>query len=67
MGTYVEVLSESFPMNTNMTEFRWFSNIFASLCFRVPSALKGIIMIIIMIIILMTIIIMIMIKIIIMI
>ena len=35
---------ESFPMNTNMTGFRWFSKIFASLCFgqlKVASALKG--------------------------
>ena len=24
MGTYLRVLSEGFPMNTNMTEFRWF-------------------------------------------
>ena len=27
------VLSESFPMNTNMTGFRWFSKYFAFLCF----------------------------------
>ena len=27
------VLSKSYPMNTNMTGFRWFSKIFASLCF----------------------------------
>ena len=26
MGTYLRVLSESYPMNTNMTEFRRFSN-----------------------------------------
>ena len=26
-------LSEGFPMNTNMTDFRWFSKVFASLCF----------------------------------
>ena len=32
MGTHLKVLSESFPMNTNMTGFRWFSKIFASLC-----------------------------------
>ena len=24
-GTHLRVLSESYPMNTNMTEFRWFS------------------------------------------
>ena len=29
MGTHLTVLSESFPMNTNMTGFRWFSKIFA--------------------------------------
>ena len=33
MGTHFRVLSESFPMNTNMTGFRWFSKIFVSLCF----------------------------------
>ena len=32
MGTHLRVLSESFPMNTNMTGFGWFSRIFASLC-----------------------------------
>ena len=25
MGTHLRVLSESFPMNTNITWFRWFS------------------------------------------
>ena len=34
MGTHMRELSESFPMNTNVTGFRWFSKIFASLCFR---------------------------------
>ena len=33
MGTHLRVLSESYPMNTNMIGFRWFSKIFASLCF----------------------------------
>ena len=33
MGTHLKVLSESFPMNTNVTGFRWFSKIFASFCF----------------------------------
>ena len=33
MGTHMRILSESFPMNTNMTGFRWFTRIFASLCF----------------------------------
>ena len=28
-----KVLSESYPMNNNMTGFKWLSNIFASLCF----------------------------------
>ena len=32
MGTHLKVLSESFPMNTNMTGFRWFSKIFEFLC-----------------------------------
>ena len=29
MGTHPRVLSESYPMNTNMTEFRWFSSSYA--------------------------------------
>ena len=33
MGTHLKEFSKSFPMNTNMTGFRWFSEIFASLCF----------------------------------
>ena len=33
MGTLLKVLSESFPMNTNLTWFRRFSKIFVSLCF----------------------------------
>ena len=33
IGTHLRVLSESYPMNTNMTWFRWFSKIFASLFF----------------------------------
>ena len=32
-GTHLRVLSESFPMNTNMTGFRRVFLIFASLCF----------------------------------
>ena len=39
MGTHPRVLCESYPMNTNMTGFRWFSKIFASMCFE--SALEG--------------------------
>ena len=31
MGTHLRVLRESYPMNTNMTGFRWFSEIFAPL------------------------------------
>ena len=27
MGTHQRVLSESYPMNTNMTRFRWFSKV----------------------------------------
>ena len=34
MGTHLGELSESYPMNTIMTGFRWFSKIFASLCFE---------------------------------
>ena len=33
LGSHLRVLSESFPMHTNMTGFRWFSKVFASLCF----------------------------------
>ena len=33
MGTHLRVLSESYPMNTNMTWFRWFPKIFAPLHF----------------------------------
>ena len=29
MGTHLRVLSESYPINTNMTGFRWFSYFFA--------------------------------------
>ena len=32
MGTHWRVLSKSYPMNTNMTGFRWFIKIFAFLC-----------------------------------
>ena len=32
MGTHLRMLSESYPMNTNKTGFRWFSKIFAFLC-----------------------------------
>ena len=28
MGTYLKGLNESYPMNTNMTGFRWFSKNF---------------------------------------
>ena len=33
MGTYLNVLSESYQMNTNMEGFRWFSKSVVSLCF----------------------------------
>ena len=33
MGTHLRVLSKRYPMNTNMTGCRWFSKIFAFLCF----------------------------------
>ena len=32
MGTHLRVLSESYPINTNMTGFGWFSKIFAFEC-----------------------------------
>ena len=32
--SHLRVLSESFPMNTNMTALRCFSKIFLSLCFE---------------------------------
>ena len=40
MGTHLRVLSESYPMNTNMTGFRWFSKIFVSLCLMDESSLS---------------------------
>ena len=48
MGTHMKGLSESYPMSTNMTRFRWFSKIFAFLGFshtptKVASALEGLI------------------------
>ena len=33
MGTHLRQLRESYPMDTNMIGFRWFSKFFASLCF----------------------------------
>ena len=42
MGTHLRVLSKSYPMNTIMTGFRWFSRGFASFCFgQAASALGG--------------------------
>ena len=35
MGTHLKVLSESYPMNTNTTAFRWLSKICASVWTRV--------------------------------
>ena len=32
MGTHLRVLGNSYPMNTNLTGFRWFLENFASLC-----------------------------------
>ena len=32
-GTHLRVLSETYPMNTNMTGFRLLTKIFASFCF----------------------------------
>ena len=45
VDTHLGVLSESYPMNTNMIGFRWFSKIVAFLCFgQVALALEGFIM-----------------------
>ena len=43
MGTQPRELSESCPMNTNMTGFGWFSKFFVSLCFgqKKPQHWKG--------------------------
>ena len=43
MGTHLKVLSESYPVNTNMTGFTCLSKIFASLCFgqKEPQHWKG--------------------------
>ena len=43
MGTHLRVLSESYPMNTNMTGLRWFSKIFAAIVpwTKVASASEG--------------------------
>ena len=46
MGSHLWVLSEGYPMNTNMTGFRWFSKIFVSLWAlwtKVTSVLQGLI------------------------
>ena len=40
MGTHLRVLSEGYPMNTNMTGFRWISKVVAFMCF-VALALEG--------------------------
>ena len=39
-GTHLRVLSESYPMNTNMTVFRWFPKICASFNFQVLHVTK---------------------------
>ena len=39
MGTHPRVLSESYPMSTNMTWFRWFSKVFV-LWTKVASAFE---------------------------
>ena len=43
MGTHMRVLSVSYPVNTNITGFIWFSKMFASnvLWTNVASALEG--------------------------
>ena len=40
MGTHLKVLGEGHMMNTNMTGFRWFSEIFAFLCFEQKCSLS---------------------------
>ena len=41
MGTHLRVLIESYPMNTNITGFRWLSKTFTSLSFTLDkSSLK---------------------------
>ena len=42
MDTHLRVLSESYPINTNMTGFRWFSKIVVFLCCEQISGLKNI-------------------------
>ena len=43
MGAHLRVLRESYPMDTNMTGFGWFSKIFTSTCFgqKSPQHWKG--------------------------
>ena len=41
IGTHLRALSESYPMNTNMSGFRWFSKIAVSLCFGQSSLSIG--------------------------
>ena len=41
MGTHSRVLSESYPINTNMTGFRQFSEIFLVLWTKLAPALEG--------------------------
>ena len=41
MGTHLRELSESYPMNTDMIGFGWFSKIFASLGFDESSLIIG--------------------------
>ena len=44
MGTHLRVLSKNYPMNTNMTGFRWFSKFFCVLVLwsKVASAFGGV-------------------------
>ena len=43
MGTHLRVLSKSYPMNTNMAGFRWFSKLKCILVLwkKVAAALEG--------------------------
>ena len=45
IGTHLIVLRGSYPMNSNMSWFRWFSKVFVLLCFglSIASTLEGLI------------------------
>ena len=43
LGTHLRVLSKSYTLSTDMTGFKWFSKIFASLCFGKMLSHQGLI------------------------